>query len=122
VRQRAAMARPCAVAPLMRARVESIGLRGVCRDFDIQHFQLHSRAFVRWRIATKIPFAFSSLRKLPSIDDVTADEAASRHRASHAQMPPSITTPTPCGSIVFWIASAICVVSAPEFAGAREAR
>src|SRR4051794_7142840 len=55
---------------------------------------------------------FSSLRKAPSIEEVTAAECCfSTPRIIMQRWRASTTTPTPSGAIACWMLSAICIVN-----------
>src|ERR1700693_5445399 len=70
------------------------------------------RPLGRWRIRERnSERVSSSLRKQPSMEEVTAAECCfSTPRIIMHRWRASITTATPWGSITFWMVSAICVV------------
>src|SRR5215469_3954282 len=68
--------------------------------------------FERWRISDRnSERVSSSLRKQPSMEEVTASECCfSTPRIIMQRWRASMTTPTPWGSMTFWMVSAIWVV------------
>jgi len=96
-------------------------MRGVS-GFDIQHFQLQLKAFVRWRISDKkFRSRFLFICELPSIDDVTAGMLFSTPRIIMPQMPRLDHHADALRLIGFWIARNFAWSGAPEFAAREKA-